>query len=163
MREAQVHQKSRPVVHEPDVLRLDVAMDEAGSVQRRERLGRLPHDPQRRRNIKSVVPLQATAQRLAGQHFQHQEVWRPGNVRVAQLDEMGVRHREPGPRLALQELEPRAVIGPVVAKHLDDAARLGRRFMGRVDAGHGAAAQVLKQGVARNLRQSLHGSGRERK
>ena len=55
MRETQIQQDRVPLVNQANVVRLDVAVNEALFVQSRQRLRGLPRDPQGHRRLKTVI------------------------------------------------------------------------------------------------------------
>jgi hypothetical protein len=156
VREAQVDQHRRTVGHQPQVVGLDVAVQEPGGVQRRQRFRRLPRHPQRVGHAEAVVAPQPPSQRLAGQQVHHEEVRLAGDVGVRDADQVRVADVQAGAGLALEQLDGGRRVVPVVAQHLDGARRLGATVAGSVDLRHRPAAQAPQQFVPRNARDRLH-------
>ncbi len=102
MSETEVDEFRRAVIHQLDIVGLDVAMDEACPVQSGQGFRCLPYYPQGGRRIQSIVSSQTPLEGFTGQEFHDQEIRRAGDVSIQQADQVRMANGEPGSGLALE-------------------------------------------------------------
>jgi hypothetical protein len=130
-----------PHVDEEHVLRLDVAVHDAGLVERRERGGDLRGDRHDLRGRQRPA-IGDRGERVAGEVLHH-EVRQPigRGPRVADLEEAGVLRRRGEPVLGEQALLDLVVVGKLRIEHLERDPLAGVDVRRQVDPAHAAARQ----------------------
>ena len=142
-----------------DVLRLDVAMDDAGGVRGGERARHLAADVDRR--CRAVCgALDDRAQRPPVDELLHDEEL--AGRRLADFvdgDDVGVVERRGGARLAQEALDDRRLLGAGVAHHLDRDRPVQPRVEGAEHLAHAAAADAHIDAVVPEGSRCHRGSG----
>jgi hypothetical protein len=133
---------------QPDVARLDVAVDQAALVRRRQPLGDLPADAQHLvQRQRPPGPDQALLQRLAAEQRHRQErhppvlidlVHRDDVVVLDGRDRLGLAHEAPAGVLVRGQLRP---------DHLERDVPLEAQVLGQEDDAHAAGPQPLQDAV----------------
>jgi hypothetical protein len=130
-----------------DVLRLDVAVDDAVRVRLAERVGDLARDAQRLVDRKLALAVELVAQRLAGD-VRHHVVQQPvGLPRVEEWQDVRVLQPRGGADLGEEPLA--AERGTEVGvEHLDGDVALVAEIVREIDRGHPARAELALNAVA---------------
>ena len=153
------------VVGDEHVLRLHVAVHEAGAVGRRQRgEHRLQHGQRPRRRHRRLLD-DGVAQRVAGDQLHHQEDGAVVVALVEDRDDVGVREPGGGAGLAHEALGEVAVVVAVAeagVHHLDGDGAVEPDVEGLVDAGHAAAGDARADPVAAVEQAARHPGTRER-
>ncbi len=132
---------------EENVLRLDVAVDDAQSVRRTQRVGHLARDAERVFEGKLPFPLQSSAQGLPA-HVGHDiEEEAVGGSGIQQRQNVGML--QPGRGLDLAQ-EPLATQGrpEIGMQHLDSDLAVMAEIVGEVHRRHAALSELALDPVA---------------
>ena len=132
--------------HEEDVVRLDIAVNDAKRMRVTERVSDVAHDANHVCDRKRSLPDETIAQRLAFD-VRHRVVQQPVGLSDEQhRHDVRMVNARREPDLAVESVDaerPRQLRG----QHLHDDAPVERAFLGHENARHAAAAQLAIESV----------------
>ena len=131
------------VAVQQDVLRLHVAMDEALLVRERETARDLHRQLERRRHRRGPTALDQRLQVLAVDVLEDDELAAVVLAAVDHRDDVRVRERGDGPRLAPEALDVVLVLRVLLVEDLQRDLAIEQAVMRAEDAGHAAGTDEL--------------------
>ena len=153
-------------LHDEDVLGLEIAVDDAGSVGLHEPLGAVADDAARGRRVDEADAGHPVVERLAVEEL-HGDVG-PAVFeapRVVHVDDVGALHARGGARLAEEPLDDDVRVRQLLGEHLERHALAEGDLLGLVDRGHSPTPDLARDAVFsdehgpdRNLRLVGNGS-----
>ena len=133
---------------EHDVGGLEIAVHEAGAMDRAERARQSLGDDQRAKERKADVALETIAQRLAVHELHHEER-RIAENEVEEAHDVRVLNRRDRSRLALKSRLEDGVAHELRLEHLDGDAQANGRVLGDEHLPHATGAEQLDHAVMR--------------
>ena len=145
--DAEVRDLDAAVAQHHDVLRLDVAVDDAARMRVAQPFHNLCDEMQRLTPVQTPTPLHILLERDAVDEL-HDDILRLAAADVVDRDDIRVREHCDSLRLVAEAAAEVGVLGKVALEHLDRHEAVQAVALGLVDNGHAAAADELKQLIA---------------
>ena len=145
--DAEIGDLDAAVAQYHDVLRFDVAVDDAARMRVRERLCDLRDEMQRLAPVELAALFHILLERDAVDEF-HDDILRFTAAHVVDRDDVRVREHCDGLRLVAEAAAEVRVLGKVAFEHLDRDETVQAVALGLVDDRHAAAADDFEQLVA---------------
>ena len=147
-RDAEVRDLDAPLVVDEDVVRLDVAVDDAVPVRVAEGGEHLPHVGDRDRDGARAAGDDQLLERPPLDVLHDDEVRAAGLAAVEDRDDVRMRETGGVRRLPPEALDELRVVRVAVVEHLDRDLAAELLVLGEPDVGHAAAAELALEAVA---------------
>src|SRR5262249_20996134 len=143
-RQAEVGDFDLALARDEDVLRFDVAMDDAQLAGPLNRACDLAHDAEGDEDFRRAFLFEILAQVATLDVLEGHEVEAVGLFDVVDLDDVGVRGPSGGERLRLEALEGNRIAGHLGPQQLEGDLALEGDLFGEIDVAHAALAEAAE-------------------
>ena len=147
-RDAEVHDLDVPVAVDHDVLRLDVAVDDAAAVRALDGGEQLQTDADGFVPAQAIVPADEVFERLALDVLHDDVVGPVGLAPIVDADEVRLVEAGRGLGLPAEALDEGGVVQQSLKEDLDGDAPSEGEILAQVHVGHAAAAELAQHAVA---------------
>jgi hypothetical protein len=123
MSEPEIEDDGGPAFDELDIVRLDIAVNASGGMDRLQSFRDLAGDPKSLARLDDEITLQPIAQRFAGEVFEYEKLRLVSKMRVDEPNDMGMSDDAQGPGFATKQTDRIGEIGPLGTRQFQSASR----------------------------------------